>query len=83
MTYFIVAIVMLMQPEMQSISIMQIPHNTIEECKQSIVEDGVSLQSDVMAMYPEAKQFSLVCIDKLTIETIVEEMKRNSIGKNA
>ncbi len=83
MTYFIVAIVMLMQPEMQSISIMQIPFNSIDECKQSIAEEGFSLQNDVMAMYPDAKQFSLVCIDKPTIDTIVEEMKRNSIGKNA
>jgi predicted transposase YbfD/YdcC len=80
-TYFIVAIIMAMQTQMQSISIMQIPFDTVEKCKQYIVTDGIGLQNDVMAMYPNASQFSLVCVDKITIDKMVNDMKRNSKGK--
>lgn len=83
MTYFIVAIVMFMQPtQMESISVMQIPFNSIDQCKEYIVDNGLGLQNDVTAMYPNAKQFSLVCIDKPTIDKIIIDMKQNSIGKD-
>jgi len=81
--YFIVAIVLFLQPQMQSISIMQIPYTTIDQCKQAIVEEGLNLQQDVMTMYPNANRFSLVCIDKPTIDKIVKEMKSSTLGKDA
>tara|TARA_B100001057_G_scaffold384633_1_gene391165 strand:+ start:318 stop:569 length:252 start_codon:yes stop_codon:yes gene_type:complete len=83
MTHFVVAIIIFLQPQMQSISIMQLPYPNKEECKNAIVKDGKNFQNDIMLMYPNANRFSLVCIDKPTINTIVEEMKRNSAGKDA
>ena len=75
MTHFVVAIIIFLQPQMQSISVMQLPYPNKEECKSAIVKDGN------MLMYPNANRFSLVCIDKNTVKNIVDQMKSSVIGK--
>ena len=75
MTHFVVAIIIFLQPQMQSISVMQLPYPNKEECKSAIVKD------DIMLMYPNANRFSLVCIDKNTVKNIVDQMKSSVIGK--
>ena len=40
MIHYIVAIVVFMQPQMQTISVMQLPYPNVDECKKAIVKDG-------------------------------------------
>ena len=82
MTYFIVAIVLFLQPGMQTLSVMQIPYSTEQDCKQAIIDDGLALQNDVIAMYPKATRFSLVCIDQKTVQKIINEMQTRAKRKN-
>ena len=81
MNYFVVAIIIFLQPQMQSISVMQLPYPNKEECKSAIVKDGKSFQNDIILMYPNADRFSLVCIDKKTVNDIVDQMKSSVMGK--
>ena len=81
MTYFIVAIVLFSQQVGESISIMEKPYSSKEECKQAIVKDGKLFQEDIMVIYPNASRFSIVCIDDKTIKSIIRDMESNSIGK--
>ncbi len=81
MIHYIVAIVVFMQPQMQTISVMQLPYPNVDECKKAIVQDGRMLQNDIMVMYPKADRFSLVCIDKKTVKDIVDQMKMSVTGK--
>ena len=70
-----------MQPQMQTISVMQLPYPNVDECKKANVQDGIMLQNDIMVMYPKADRFSLVCIDKKTVKDIVDQMKMSVTGK--
>ena len=67
---------------------MQIPFDTVEKCKQYIVSDGLGLQNDVMAMYPnatvsgyyfshpESKYFSIGKIQNDQVEDYSERKKQ-------
>ena len=82
MKFFVVALITFnMGGQYDAASVMQIPFETEQTCKEYVAEQGHLLQNDVMIMYPNTEGFSLVCMNKIEAEKVIIELYQKNKEK--